>query len=138
MRILKEVHVRFCKRRGTDNFFLMVNLPVVSVFTFYLFWVKVPLSQHRPALLCSKMEIQISHKNEKKGKSFIFMRNLYFHFGLCWDNGARWKLKTESAGRLTIRKKSSAPLLLQKRTWTSLNHAVRFVNVPFEKASYHE
>ena len=54
----------FCKRRGADDFFLMVNLPAVSVFTFYLFWVKAPLSQHRPALLCSKIEIQISHDNE--------------------------------------------------------------------------
>ena len=48
----------------TDDFFLMINLPAASVFTFYLFWVKTPLSQHRPALLCSKMEIQISHENE--------------------------------------------------------------------------
>ena len=31
----------FGKRRGADDFFLMVNLPAVSVFTFYLFWVKV-------------------------------------------------------------------------------------------------
>jgi hypothetical protein len=42
----------------------MVNLPAVSVFTFYLFLVKAPLSQYRAALLCSKMEIQISHGNE--------------------------------------------------------------------------
>ena len=46
----KEVHVRFCKRRGVDEVFLMVNLPAVSVFTSYLFWVKVPLSQHRSQL----------------------------------------------------------------------------------------
>ena len=54
----------FCKRRGADDFFLMVNLPAVSVFTFYLFWVKVPLAQHRAALLCSKMELQIPHEIE--------------------------------------------------------------------------
>ena len=61
---LKRFMSVFCKRRGADDFFLMVNLPAVSVFTFYLFWVKTPLSQHRGALLCSKMEIQISHENE--------------------------------------------------------------------------
>ena len=54
----------FCKRRGADDFFLMVNLPAVSFFTFYLFWVKAPLPQHRPALLCSKIELLISHENE--------------------------------------------------------------------------
>jgi hypothetical protein len=54
----------FGKRRGADIFFLMVNLPAVSVFIFYLFWVKVPLAQHRAALLCSKMELQIPHENE--------------------------------------------------------------------------
>ena len=53
----------FCRRRSADDFFL--NIPAVSVFTFYLFWVKTPLSQHRPALmLCSKMEIYITHENE--------------------------------------------------------------------------
>ena len=60
---LKRFMSVFCKRRGADDFFLMVNLPAVSVFTFYLFWVKAPLSQHRPALLCSKMEVQILHEN---------------------------------------------------------------------------
>jgi hypothetical protein len=44
----------FCKRRGADDFFIMVHLPAVSVFTFYLFWVKAPLSQHRPALNAAK------------------------------------------------------------------------------------
>ena len=42
---LKRFMSIFCKRRGADNFFLMDNLPAVSVFTFYLFWVKAPLSQ---------------------------------------------------------------------------------------------
>ena len=60
---LKRFMSIFCKRRGADDFFLMVNLPEVSVFTFYLFWIKAPLSQHRPELLCSKVEIQISHEN---------------------------------------------------------------------------
>jgi hypothetical protein len=45
---LKRFISVFCKRKGADNSFLMVNLHTVSVFTFYLFWVKAPLSQHRP------------------------------------------------------------------------------------------
>ena len=57
--VVKRFMSVFSKRRGADDFFLMVNLPAVSVFTFYLFWVKAALSQHRPALLYSKMEIQI-------------------------------------------------------------------------------
>jgi hypothetical protein len=32
--------------------------------TFHLFWVKAPLSQGRPALLCSKTAWLISHENE--------------------------------------------------------------------------
>ena len=40
----------FCKWRDADDFFLIGNLLAISDFTFYLFWVKVPLSQHRPAL----------------------------------------------------------------------------------------
>ena len=70
--VAKDVHVLFCKRRGAEDFFLMVNLPAVSVFTLYLFWVKTPLSQHRSALLGSKMEIQISHENE-------WFDNFFFH-----------------------------------------------------------
>ena len=40
---LKRFMSVFCKRRGADDFFLMVDLPAVSVFTFNLFWVKAPL-----------------------------------------------------------------------------------------------
>ena len=41
--------------------------------TLHLFWVKAPLSQGRPALLCSKTAWQISHKNE-------WFDIFFFHF----------------------------------------------------------
>ena len=74
----------FCKRRGADNFFHMVNLP--SVFTFYLFWVKVPLSQHRIAegalfapLLLKRLEsaaLPIGHEPLYLGLIFEEFSNL--------------------------------------------------------------
>ena len=60
----KEVHVRFCKRRGADGSFLIPHLMQFYILTFYLFWVNTPLCQGRAALLCSKIETQISHENE--------------------------------------------------------------------------
>ena len=71
---LKRFMSVFCKRRGADAFF-MVKLPAVSVFTFYLFWVKTQLSQHehRGALLCSKMEKQIFHENKWFDIFFAFL-----------------------------------------------------------------
>ena len=54
----------------------MVNLPAVSLFTFYLFWVKAPLSQYRPALLSSKMEVQILIKMNDLTKKLFLVYNL--------------------------------------------------------------
>ena len=59
----KEVHVRFLQKKRRTRLFLMVKLPAVSVFTFYLFWVKAPLSQYWPELPCSKIARRISHEN---------------------------------------------------------------------------
>ena len=50
----------------------------VSVCTFYLFLIKVPLYQHRSALLCSKMEIQISHENEWFDNFFFCIFVIHF------------------------------------------------------------
>ena len=61
---LKRFMSVFCNRRGADRFFSIPHLNKSAVFTFYLFWVKGPLSQYKPALLCSKIARQISHENE--------------------------------------------------------------------------
>ena len=67
----KEVHVHFfAKEEAQTTFFYWLTF---LQFTFYLFWVKVPLSQHRPPLLCSKMELLISHEDEWFDNFFAFL-----------------------------------------------------------------
>ena len=81
----KEVHVRFCKRRGADGFFSIPHLLQFATFTFHLFWVNTPLCQGRAALHCSKIERQISHENECF-EFFFFIFVIFFIIGTFFIN----------------------------------------------------
>ena len=61
---VKEVHVRFLKKKRRRQVLFDSHLIEMHPLTFHLFWVKVPLSQYRPVLLCSYIARLISHENE--------------------------------------------------------------------------
>ena len=56
-------YLAFVAVRSADTYNLIYNNALGGK-AFHLFWVKAPLSQGRPAPLCSKTAWLISHKNE--------------------------------------------------------------------------
>ena len=76
--VVKRFMTVFLQKKRCRRVLLDPSFDQNAHLTFHFFWVKVPLSQYRPALLCSKIARQISHENEWFYNLWFIFEKAYF------------------------------------------------------------
>ena len=108
----------------------LIYTTTLSEKTFHLFWVKAPVSQGRPALLCSETAWPISHKNEWFDDFFFAFLWFFFPYApflvtsyipLSWNKEIHLLKSSFLFSQMKSHSCSPSSLPLHKAKWVQLN-----------------